>query len=202
MTHSACMIYWCLLETVCFPHEICVSIIQQNTYHWECQEKYRQLEHKYRYDTLGWPAWFIDVCWRQCVFPTRLCQYYTTDCSLLGLSGKILTTRTSVQIWETLIAYRADSRFAPSQWETALLCSDVSYWLSESLESALCLYSSLMAGGDIGTTCVNFIQQEYINRYDNPTRAYIVQWYRVHYQYIPFHMIEPCTFDFTQLGLV
>ena len=31
----------------------------------------------------------------------------------------------------------ADSRFAPSQWETALLCNDVSLWLSASLESAL-----------------------------------------------------------------
>ena len=32
---------------------------------------------------------------------------------------------------------RADSRFAPSQWETALLCNDVSHWLGTSLESAL-----------------------------------------------------------------
>ena len=31
----------------------------------------------------------------------------------------------------------ADSRFAPSQWETTLLCNDVSYWLCASLESAL-----------------------------------------------------------------
>ena len=31
----------------------------------------------------------------------------------------------------------ADSRFAPSHWETALLCNDVSYWLGVSLESAL-----------------------------------------------------------------
>ena len=36
-----------------------------------------------------------------------------------------------------LIKYRADSRFAPSQWETALLCNDVSHWLGASLESAL-----------------------------------------------------------------
>ena len=40
--------------------------------------------------------------------------------------------------------YRADSRFAPSQWETALLCNDVSQWLGASLESALSLYSSLL----------------------------------------------------------
>ena len=30
--------------------------------------------------------------------------------------------------------FRADSRFAPSQWETALLCSDVSYWLGANLQ--------------------------------------------------------------------
>ena len=32
---------------------------------------------------------------------------------------------------------RADSRFAPSQWETALPCNGVSHWLGASLESAL-----------------------------------------------------------------
>ena len=32
---------------------------------------------------------------------------------------------------------RADSRFAPSQWETTLLCNDVSHWLGASLKSAL-----------------------------------------------------------------
>ena len=33
--------------------------------------------------------------------------------------------------------YRADSRFVPNQWVTALLCNDVSHWLGASLESAL-----------------------------------------------------------------
>ena len=32
---------------------------------------------------------------------------------------------------------RADSRFAPSQWATALLYNDVSHWLGASLEAAL-----------------------------------------------------------------
>ena len=32
---------------------------------------------------------------------------------------------------------RADSRFAPSLWEMASLCNDVSHWLGASLESAL-----------------------------------------------------------------
>ena len=30
---------------------------------------------------------------------------------------------------------RADYRFAPSQWETALLCNDVSHWMGANLES-------------------------------------------------------------------
>ena len=30
---------------------------------------------------------------------------------------------------------RADTRFVPSQWETALLCNNVSHWLGASLES-------------------------------------------------------------------
>ena len=32
---------------------------------------------------------------------------------------------------------RADFRFVPRQWETVLLCNDVSHWLSAGLESAL-----------------------------------------------------------------
>ena len=36
-----------------------------------------------------------------------------------------------------ILRSRADSRFAPSQWETALLCNGVSHWLGTSLESGL-----------------------------------------------------------------
>ena len=36
----------------------------------------------------------------------------------------------------TFIQIRADFRFGPSQWETALLCNDVFHWLGASLESA------------------------------------------------------------------
>ena len=38
---------------------------------------------------------------------------------------------------------RADSRFAPSQWKTALLCNDVSNWLGASLESALVMLNNM-----------------------------------------------------------
>ena len=37
----------------------------------------------------------------------------------------------------TASKHRADSRFVASQWETELLCNNVSHWLSVSLESAL-----------------------------------------------------------------
>ena len=46
-----------------------------------------------------------------------------------------------------LIQIKAYSRFAPSQWQTALLCNDVCHWLGANLESALhmlmitCTYS-------------------------------------------------------------
>ena len=39
--------------------------------------------------------------------------------------------------WQTAWYYRANSRFAPSQWEMALLCNDISHWLDANFESAL-----------------------------------------------------------------
>ena len=36
-----------------------------------------------------------------------------------------------------MLYVRADSRFAPNQWETSLQSNDVSHWLGENLESAL-----------------------------------------------------------------
>ena len=43
-----------------------------------------------------------------------------------------------------LFSIKAVSRFAPSQWETALLCNDVSHWLCASLESALSITPNIM----------------------------------------------------------
>ena len=39
---------------------------------------------------------------------------------------------------------KADTRFAPIQWETTLLCNDVSHWLCASVESALLYYKRQM----------------------------------------------------------
>ena len=49
----------------------------------------------------------------------------TVICGTLNRTTSIITN------------YMANSRFAPSQWETALLCNDISHWLGANLESAL-----------------------------------------------------------------
>ena len=59
---------------------------------------------------------------------------WNCECSWV-LSKRTEMVRTKMHIYEC----RGDSRFLPSHWETAFLCSDVSHWLSRSLESALIL---------------------------------------------------------------
>ena len=48
------------------------------------------------------------------------------------------------------IIYKADSKFAPSQWETALLCKDVSHWLGASLESTLIYNLCVVCSQNVG----------------------------------------------------
>ena len=62
--------------------------------------------------------------------------------SIMGISKdnhSLMTLKQtlSLLLFYTNCLYRADSRFAPSQWETVLLCNHVSHWLGASLESAL-----------------------------------------------------------------
>ena len=44
---------------------------------------------------------------------------------------------TTFYMHKQLNQHRADSRFAPSQWEMALLCNTISHWLGVTLELAL-----------------------------------------------------------------
>ena len=50
---------------------------------------------------------------------------------------------------------RADSRYAPSQWETVVLCNDVSHWLGANLKSALILHCGFLhlAGASSLVSC-------------------------------------------------
>ena len=68
---------------------------------------------------------------------------------IIALGTKPLPEPTMTMIYDDHFAnmiqnYRADSRFAPSQWKRALLCYDISHWLGASLESALKLYIKLI----------------------------------------------------------
>ena len=56
-----------------------------------------------------------------------------------GVSDLIITIMELVLHYD----YRADSRFAPNQRETALLCNNVSHRLGANLESALWLYLNI-----------------------------------------------------------
>ena len=59
-----------------------------------------------------------------------------------GANGQSTDQLGPVPVWNT----RADSRFAPSQWETASLCNGVSHWLGTSLKSARPKYGLSMYG--------------------------------------------------------
>ena len=53
-------------------------------------------------------------------------------------AGSILHYYVVWLIWYSIqLNNRADSKLAPSQWEMALFCNDVSHWLGASLESSL-----------------------------------------------------------------
>ena len=65
-----------------------------------------------------------------------ICLHYNT----VGLLDRDQESLEKTTPLPTKNIYRADSRFVPSQWETALLCNDVSHLLGASLELALCVY--------------------------------------------------------------
>ena len=67
--------------------------------------------------------------------PIRLDRSTPTDCcDLSPVNGGWSRWKLS-----RFCYFRADSRFSPSQWETALLSNDVSNWLGASLKSSLYL---------------------------------------------------------------
>ena len=71
-----------------------------------------------------------------------------------------------LQLQRWMIFNRTDSRFAPRQWETALLCNNVSHWLGANLESnsniffvACLLFFSVPMVVPIEQTCGIWITQ-------------------------------------------
>ena len=64
--------------------------------------------------------------------------------SLEGVGKFFNSLWLSDTIWQQ--RSRVDSKFAPSQWETALLCNDVSHWMGANLESALEIWVNIGSG--------------------------------------------------------
>ena len=69
-------------------------------------------------------------CWT--LTSTYVCHPRTADSGIL-LSHITMTSGHHIQ-------YRDDSRFAPSQWETPLLCNDVSHWPGRKPRISLAVY--------------------------------------------------------------
>ena len=97
--------------------------------------------------------WMAIINWRDIqisndidkMYINGLVQDYSNSTALamelLQWSTKPLTCKTyccTTRAWN----FKADSRFAPSQWETLLQSNAVSHWLSANLESALEFVSS------------------------------------------------------------
>ena len=61
---------------------------------------------------------------------------------IIWMRAKLNLHQSSISI-DSIHVPRADSRLAPSQWETSLQCNAVSHWLGANLESALCVFFSI-----------------------------------------------------------
>ena len=83
--------------------------------------------------------YLVYVLWYHSIFPIRPLG----SSHLMTCSGDKVWLRVISRFFSSMhpmkFIFMADSRFALSQWETALLCNDVSHWLRVSLESALIL---------------------------------------------------------------
>ena len=98
----------------------------------------------------NYAAWFCFkcVCWVNRVRPLRQVPLHLSHLSVrdwctlssdTDLGGRVCGwCKYNVSVFLILPCGRADSRFVPSQWETALQSNAVSHWLGAKLESALC----------------------------------------------------------------
>ena len=71
-------------------------------------------------------------------------SWHNKSCSWLGINTWRSINKHAASWYGSEHVLRADSRFAPSQWETALLCNNISHWLSASLESVLCTQLAIL----------------------------------------------------------
>ena len=106
---------------------------------WICIVQERQSDYPFSsiMETPVIPAISLDLM-------TLLCK---KDCLRIMFRSNSYTMVLNTQWWQGSI--RADSRFAPSQWETALLCNDFSHWLGASVESAMSILPIAQQSGQM-----------------------------------------------------
>ena len=85
---------------------------------------------------VGWNYLYIPKLQR-CNMRTPKTHIMVTICCISLLWGMPHCPFVCCRWFTVLYIFWADSRFAPSQWETALFCNDASHWLGTNLESAL-----------------------------------------------------------------
>ena len=111
---------------------------------------------KYTYIIISLPFqwslqhWDIASTWNLSSFKTGIHSSYIANILLIACGHKepghqqpwywLFSSRICWFQHQDGYSSRADSRYAPSRWEAALLCSDVSHWLGTSQESALLQY--------------------------------------------------------------
>ena len=89
-------------------------------------------------------------------------SHHSSDVMWFVLIPTILRASEFISLPTMCVAYRADSRCVPSQWETSLQSNAVSYWLSGELESALAyclLFQTYLLWKCVKNNCVH--QQTY-----------------------------------------
>ena len=70
-------------------------------------------------------------------------SYYRSECRVYLTSGTWddrLHGQESMELYKKQSERLFRTRLSPSQWETALLCDDVSHWLDANLKATLILY--------------------------------------------------------------
>ena len=81
--------------------------------------------------------------WSNIVPQTTANNIWTFHDQRLPGSGQHSVRNIMCSPWISDRYIRTDSRFAPSQWGTALLCNDASHWLGASLELVLYIFMHL-----------------------------------------------------------
>ena len=77
-------------------------------------------------------SWWLKMTWH----PISVRQLPTIILTITIMSNQSLRN-IGINHIKAIKHYRADSRLAPSQWETALQCNAVSHWPGANLDSAL-----------------------------------------------------------------